>query len=73
MPRPANGPWGNEKRGMAAHSGQQSTLTAVECGAIRQAFATGRFSKRSIGRMYDVREQVIGLVVRNMYRPRREM
>jgi hypothetical protein len=71
MPRPTFTPWGGWNE-TGFENFPKSPLTFAEVNAIKQVHQTGRFSKASIMRMYDIRRDVIDRVLAGTYRYRRE-
>lgn len=71
MPRPASTPWGRWSNALLA-TPTKGTLTFTECNALKQAHATGRFSKASLARMYDTQSHIVDRVIKNIYRYHRE-
>jgi hypothetical protein len=47
-------------------------LTFAECNAIKQAHATGWFSKASLARMYDTTREIVDRAIKGTYRYHRE-
>lgn len=71
MPRPENTPWNNWNH---AGLGQAlpGALTFKEVNALKQAHATGRFSKASLARMYDTSRDAVNRILAGSYRYHRE-
>lgn len=71
MPRPENTPWSNWNSsglGLAL----PGALTFAEVNALKQAHASGKFSKASLARMYDTSRDVVYRILDGSYRYHRE-
>lgn len=71
MSRSDTSPWGKWSKGLLARP-TKGTLTFAECNALKQAYATGRFSKASLGRIYDTQSHIVDRVIKGIYRYHRE-
>jgi hypothetical protein len=45
-------------------------LTWTEMSALREAWRTGRFTKRSLGRIYDISGVTVANALKDTYKPR---
>ena len=59
-------------RGRLSPPRRPSILTLTEVEALRQAWATGRFSKRSLSKIYDINEGTVASALKDTYKPRIE-
>lgn len=65
----AEHPW---RHGLFVGPRRQRALTATEVGALREAHATGRFTLRSLARIYDVSQTAVRNALRENYQPRKD-
>ena len=67
----ANHPW--RSKGYSFNLRRKPTLTLTEVNAIKQAWATGEFTKASLTRIYDVTFNIITKVIDGRYSHLREI
>jgi hypothetical protein len=68
---PSGHPWRDEEYGFSHR--RKPTLTLAEVDAIKEAWATGKFTKSRLARIYDVTSNIITRVINGQYSHYREI